>query len=146
LISDESMPTTLNCHYSPLRETERLLAAGQVLAQTRLNADDMLTAEDAANLKGANPELLIREAAAGRLIGVRSDDKGMVFPAWQFRPGLKAAIRAISQELHSTDGWTLLRFFESPQVALDELSPRQAIERGLPLERIVDLARAWEFS
>lgn len=139
------MPTIPNILYSPLRETQRLLAAGQVWAQNRLNADDLLSTEEAAQFAEAEPELLIGDVKNGRLIGIPSDARGMVFPEWQFGPVFRAAIRAVSQKLNSSDGWTLLRFFESPHIALDGLSPKQAIEQGHPLARIVDLARSSEY-
>ena len=140
------MPATFDHLYSDHKETLHLLSAGQVWAHARLEAEDMLGGAEAAKLAGTDLELLNRNAADGRLIGIPSDAKGMVFPRWQFSPAFKTAIRVVSQELHSSDGWVLLRFFESPQIALDGLSPKQAIEQGHPLVRIIDLARASKFA
>lgn len=140
------MPATFDHLYSDLSETLHLLAVGQVWAQIRLNADDMLSAAEAAKFVGTNPELLIHDAATGRLIGIHSGAKCVAFPRWQFTAVFKSAIHAVSQVLSTPDGWTLLKFFESPQIALDGLSPKQAIEQGHPLVRIIDLALASEFA
>lgn len=76
----------------------------------------------------------------GRCIGIPG--RGMALPRWQFDPLVWPAIQVVGKELGVTEGWQLLSFMESPAPALNGLTPRVALEQGVPISRIAGVAMA----
>lgn len=106
---------------------------------SRLDANDMLSTDDAANLLCTTRVTINAWIAKGKAIGLTQIRRGYKLPRWQFEPALWAAIPQVSAALGTHEGWALLKFFETPQGALDGLTPRQAVEQGA-LDRVIELA------
>ena len=128
--------------YASVADSRELLATGAVFRSTRLDAADMLSTDAAAALARTSRVTINAWIKSGRAIGVAHLRRGFRLPRWQFEEPVFAAIRPVSDALGSRDGWTLLRFFESPQGALDGISPRQALEQGVSAKQIAALATA----
>lgn len=107
----------------------------------RLDANDMLSTDMAADLVGTTPATINAWIAKGRAIGLTQPRRGFKLPSWQFEPVLWDAVPKLSKALGTTEGWALLAFLETPSGALGGLTPRQAIEQG-HLARVVEVAGA----
>ncbi len=119
-----------------------LLARGADYRRLRINASDMITTDEAAEMSGTTRETINAWIKSGRCIGVTHLRRGFKVPKWQFEPCVFPVLQALSKALGTTDGWPLLSFLETPHEALDGLAPRIALERGVPVQRIVGLATA----
>ena len=128
--------------YGSEAQTTELLRRGAVYRQQRISATDMVTTNEAAELSGTSRLRVISCIKSGRCIGVRHLSRGFKVPKWQFEPFAFPAIQEISHALGTTDGWKMLSFLETPHEALHGLTPRIAMEQGVPYARIVDLATA----
>jgi hypothetical protein len=122
--------------YASAAAKQNLLAASRGYREQRLVAKDMISIEAAAELLNTNKIQIESWAAAGRVIGLRSERPGLRMPRWQFDPVFLQALPRLSTELGTHDGWALLTFLESPLGALNGRSPRQAIEQG-EVQRVV---------
>ena len=107
----------------------------------RLDANDMLSTDMAADLVGTTPATINAWIAKGRAIGLTQPRRGFKLPSWQFEPVLWDAVPKLSKALGTTEGWALLAFLETPSGALGGRTPRQAIEQG-HLARVVEVASA----
>ncbi|WP_157522141.1 hypothetical protein [Mitsuaria sp. 7] len=125
--------------YVSVAETKALLAASQEWRQARLNADDMLSTEEAAVLAGTSRVTINAWIAKGRAIGLSQTRRGYRLPRWQFEPALWELLPALSKALGVTGGWAILSFLETPLGGLEGVTPRQAIEQGRS-ERVLELA------
>ena len=121
-------------------ETKSLLGGGLAGRQKRLEAGDMVSTDDAAELTGTSRVTVNAWISKGRAIGLTQTKRGYRMPAWQFDDPIWTVLPAVSQALGTKEGWALLAFLETALGALDGATPRAAIERGLA-ERVVDLAR-----
>ncbi len=119
-----------------------LLRDGAEYRRQRINASDMITTEEAAELSGTTRVTVNAWIKGGRCIGVTHLRRGFRIPKWQFEPYVFPVIQALSEALSTNDGWVLLSFLETPHEALDGLAPRIALEQGVPGRRIVELATA----
>lgn len=128
--------------YAPASQTAALLRSGAAYRRERMDAADMVTTEDAAQLAGTTRVTINAWIKSGRCIGISYLRRGFKLPRWQFEPSIFEAIRPIAHTLGSSDGWQLLSFLETPSQSLDGLTPRAALEQGLPSERILALATA----
>jgi hypothetical protein len=128
--------------YASETQTADLLHRGADYRRQRINASDMITTDEAAELSGTTRETINAWIKSGRCIGVTHLCRGFKVPKWQFEPCVLPVLQALSKALGTTDGWPLLSFLETPHEALDGLVPRIALERGVPGQRIVDLATA----
>lgn len=128
--------------YGSEAQTTELLRRGAVYRRQRISASDMVTTNEAAALSGGSRLEVISCIKSGRYIGVRHLSRSFKVPKWQFEPFALPAIQAISHALATTDGWIMLSFLETPHEALHGLTPRIAMEQGVPYTRIVDLATA----
>lgn len=135
-------PSTTSATYCSEAQTTELLRRGAAYRRQRISASDMVTTDEAAALSGRSRLEVISCIKSGRYIGVRHLSRGFKVPKWQFEPFVFPAVPAISQALGTTDGWTMLSFLETPHEALHGLTPRIAMEQGVPYARIVDLATA----
>jgi hypothetical protein len=127
--------------YASAAETKALLAGSLASRMARLEADDMLSTDMAADLVGTTRVTINAWIAKGRAIGLTQTRRGFKLPSWQFEPVLWDAVPKLSKALGTTEGWALLTFLETPSGALGGRTPRQAIEQG-HLTRVVEVAGA----
>lgn len=128
--------------YASEAQTAALLRRGAEYRLQRINASDMITTDEAAELSGTTRVTINAWIKGGRCIGVTHLRRGFKMPKWQFEPYVFPVIQSLSQALGTTDGWQMLSFLETPHEALDGLAPRIALEQGVSGQRIVDLAAA----
>lgn len=128
--------------YATEAQTAALLRRGAEYRRQRINAPDMITTDEAANLSGTTRVTINAWIKSGRCIGVTHLRRGFKMPKWQFEPYIFPVIQSLSGALGTTDGWQMLSFLETPHEALDGLAPRIALEQGVSGQRIVDLATA----
>ncbi len=126
--------------YVSASQTQALLAGSLAARMVRLDANDMLSTDQAADLVGTTRVTINAWIAKGRAIGLTQTRRGFKLPSWQFEPALWEAIPQLSKALGTPEGWALLTFLETPAGALGGLSPRQAIEQGHSAQ-VVELAR-----
>jgi hypothetical protein len=107
-----------------------------------MEAADMITTDAAAKLAGTSGVTVNRWIKAGRCIGVADPRSDFKLPSWQFEPFIWPMLQPLGECLGTTDGWQLLSFLETPLMALDGLTPRMALEQGVPVDRILTLATA----
>lgn len=114
--------------------------AGSLAARmNRLEANDMLSTDGAADVVGTTRVTINAWIAKGRAIGLTQMRRGFKLPSWQFEPAMWDAVPQLSKALGTREGWALITFLETPLGALGGHTPRQAIERG-HLARVVELA------
>ena len=128
--------------YATEAQTAVLLRRGAEYRRQRINASDMITTDEAADLSGTTRVTINAWIKSGRCIGVTHLRRGFKMPKWQFEPYVFPVIESLSEALGTTEGWQLLSFLETPHEALDGLAPRIALEQGVSSQRIVDLAAA----
>jgi hypothetical protein len=133
---------TANDPYASEAQTSALLRTGAQYRRERMDAQDMITTEEAASLAGTTRVTINAWIKSGRCIGVAHLRRGFKLPRWQFEPAVWAAIAPLAAQLGSDDGWRVLGFLETPLPALDGITPRAALEQGLPIDRITALATA----
>lgn len=138
---DTRRPSTAD-PYASEAQTTALLRRGAEYRRQRINASDMITTDEAAELSGTTRVTINTWIKTGRCIGVTHLRRGFKLPKWQFEPYVFPVIQSLSEALGTADGWQMLSFLETPQEALDALAPRIALEQGVPGQRIVDLATA----
>jgi hypothetical protein len=128
--------------YASADQTRALLASGAEYRRIRIEAADMVTTDEAADLAGTSRVTINAWIKAGRCIGVSNLRRGFKLPRWQFEPTISPLLQSLSKTLGTTDGWQLLSFLETPSLALDGQTPRSALEQGVPGDRILALATA----
>lgn len=128
--------------YATATQTAALLRSGVQYRRDRMDAADMITTDEAAELAGTSRVTINAWIKSGRCIGVSNLRRGFKLPRWQFEPAIWPALQPMAKSLGTSDGWQLLAFLESPATALDGQTPRAALEQGAPLERILALATA----
>lgn len=128
--------------YASEEKTTALLRSGAAYRRERIQAADMITTDEAAELAGATRVTINAWIKAGRCIGVAHLRRGYKLPRWQFEPFVFPHLQPLSQVLCSADGWQLLAFLESPHPALDGQTPRGALEQGMEATRVLGLATA----
>lgn len=142
------LPTRATSHtqtvdpYATEAQTAALLRSGAQYRRDRMEAQDMITTEEAAQLAGTTRVTINAWIRNGRCLGLSHLRRGYKLPKWQFEPALWAAIEPLSAQLGSVDGWSLLGFLESPRQALDGLTPRAALEQGIGLDHVLAVASA----
>ena len=128
--------------YETPEQTSELIAASLPQRQTRLEAADMLSADEASELAGLPVEAVTRAVSEGKLLGLKGAGLGLRLPRWQFSEPMLSALPRIAAGLGTTDPWSILAFLESPHGALGERTARTAIEQG-ELERVIEVV-TWE--
>ncbi len=128
--------------YASEAQTDALLRSGAAYRRERIQAADMITTEEAAELAGTTRVTINAWIKAGRCLAVSHLRRGFKLPRWQFEPSVFPQLQPLWQALGASDGWQLLAFLESPHPALDGQTPRVALEQGTDTQRIVDLATA----
>jgi hypothetical protein len=128
--------------YATEAQAAALLRLGAQYRRQRIDASDMITTDEAADLSGTTRATINAWIKSGRCIGVTHLRRGFKVPKWQFEPYVFPLIHSLFEGLGTTDGWQMLSFLETPHEAVDGLAPRIALEQGVPGQRIVDLAIA----
>ncbi|MDO8770478.1 MAG: hypothetical protein Q7K57_17595 [Burkholderiaceae bacterium] len=128
--------------YASEAQTTALLRTGAQYRRDRMDAQDMITTEEAANLAGTTRVTINAWIKSGRCVGVAHLRRGFKLPKWQFEPAMWAAIAPLSAQLGTADGWRVLGFLETSLQALGGLTPRAALEQGVALDRVLALANA----
>lgn len=127
--------------YASAAQTKAFLAGSMAARTARLEANDMLSTDMAADLVGTTPVTINAWVAKGRAIGLTQARRGFKLPSWQFEQVLWDAVPKLSKALGTTEGWALLAFLETPSGALGGWTPLQAIEQG-HLARVIEVAGA----
>jgi hypothetical protein len=107
-----------------------LLANSFANRQQRLQAQDMISTDEAAELASTSRVTINAWIAKGRAIGLTQTKRGFRMPRWQFEPRIWEALPNLSAALGTKEGWALLAFLESPHGGLGGRTPRQAMEQG----------------
>jgi hypothetical protein len=128
--------------YASTSETAALLHSGAQYRRERMDAADMITTDQAAELAGTSRVTINAWVKSGRCVGVSNLRRGLKLPRWQFEPAIFPLLQPIAKSLGRNDGWQILAFLETPVTSLDGLTPRAAIEQGIPGDRILALATA----
>lgn len=128
--------------YASEAQTDALLRSSAAYRRERMQAADMITTDEAAELAGTSRVTINAWIRSGRCIGVAHLRRGFKLPRWQFEPFVFPLLQPLSQALGTTDGWQLLAFLESPSPALDGQTPRVALEQGVDSQRVLGLAIA----
>ena len=126
--------------YATVAETEALLREGQRYRHERLRAADMITVTEAASLLNVDASTIATWISGGRCIGLAGPDGTLRIPRWQFEPAVWSAIQLIGGSLGTQEPWLILVFLETPTPALEGLTPRVALERGVAIERVLAAA------
>ena len=128
--------------YATAAQTQALLRSGAQYRRERMDAADMISTDEAAELAGTTRVTVNAWIKAGRCIGVAHLRRGLKLPRWQFEPAVWPVLQPLAKALGTHDGWQLLSFLESPAPALDGQTPRAALEQGAAPDRILALATA----
>lgn len=120
-------------------EARALLANSLASRQQRLQAGDLISTDEAAELAGTSRVTVNAWIAKGRAIGLTQIKRGHRLPRWQFEPRMWEVLPQLSAALGTKQGWALLAFLESPHGGIGGLTPRQAIEQG-QAARVIQLA------
>ncbi|WP_232540237.1 helix-turn-helix domain-containing protein [Azohydromonas aeria] len=120
-------------------ETRALMAGSVAFRQKRLEAGDMVSTDEAAEMTGTSRVTINAWINKGRAIGLTQIKRGFRMPRWQFDAPMWDVLPQLSQALGTKEGWALLAFLETPHGGLNGATPREAIERGEGA-RVVDLA------
>ncbi|MFG6487956.1 hypothetical protein ACG04R_14830, partial [Roseateles sp. BYS78W] len=127
--------------YVSAAQTRSLRVGSLAALGERLQAGDMVTADQAAALAGTTRATINAWIIEGRAIGLTRTRRGFRLPRWQFEPTVWDVIPALAKALGTTEGWALLSFLETPLGGLQGRTPRQAIEEG-DAARVIELAVA----
>jgi hypothetical protein len=128
--------------YASEAQTAALLRSGAAFRRERMNAADMLTTEEAAELADTSRVTINAWIKSQRCVGVSHLRRGFKLPRWQFEPTVFPLLQPLAKALGASDGWTVLSFLESAHPALDGLTPRMALDKGMSPQRILDIATA----
>ncbi|MDP3165917.1 MAG: hypothetical protein Q8N06_10770, partial [Hydrogenophaga sp.] len=83
--------------YASEAQTTVLLRRGAEYRRQRINASDMITTEEAAELSGTTRVTINAWIKSGRCIGVTHLRRGFKIPKWQFEPYVFPVIQALSE-------------------------------------------------
>lgn len=133
--------STPSSDFVSLAETKALMAGSLAIRQQRLEAGDMVSTDEAAQMTGTSRVTMNAWIANGRAIGLSRIKRGYRLPKWQFDAPMWDTLPQLTKALGTKEGWALLSFLETPHPGLDGATPREAIERGMQ-DRAVSLAGA----
>lgn len=127
--------------YASQAQTSALLRAGAQYRRERMDAQDMISTDEAASLACTTRVTVNAWIKSGRCIGVSHLKRGYKLPRWQFEPSVWGAVAPLVK-LFGNDAWRTLGFLETPTPALDGMNSRAALEQGVAIERVLALAKA----
>ncbi len=121
---------------APNAELSEALAAalerGRLRAADILSSEDMLSAEDFAELLGTTRVTVNTKRQSGQILGLDGAKRGFRFPTWQLnREGKPFAELSVLHDLLG-GAWAVYRFLVQPHGELDGLTGREALEQGRP--------------
>lgn len=128
--------------YATAEASSAVINAGAAFRKNRIEAADMMTTDQAADLAGVSRVTINAWIKQNRCIGIANLRRGFKLPNWQFEPQIFQLIEPLFEALGTTDGWILLAFLESSHEALDRRTPLVALAQGESAERILQLAVA----
>lgn len=131
--------STTSNDFVSVAATKALLADSLAMRQQRLDAGDMVSTEEAAQMTGTSRVTMNAWIASGRAIGLTRVKRGFRLPKWQFEVPMWEALPKLTKALGTAEGWAVLTFLETPHPGLDGATPREVIERGLQ-DRAITLA------
>lgn len=129
------------CYASAAQSAGRL-RGGDKYRRDRMDAADMLTVEEAAEVAGTSPNEIEGWIKSHRCIAVFNRCRQYKLPRWQFEPYVWNVLQFLTSALCATDGWQVLVFLETRALALGGETPRAALEQGVRAQRILALAAA----
>lgn len=94
--------------YASAAQTKAFLAGSLAARTARLEANDMLSTDMAADLVGTTPVTINAWIAKGRAIGLTQTRHAFKLPSWQFEPALWDAVPKLSKALGTTEGLSLI--------------------------------------
>ena len=106
-------------------------ARGKVRAATILAGDDMLSADQFAELLGTTRMTVNTKRQNHQVLGLEGAKRGFRFPAWQVDEDGKpfAALPRLFERLGGGP-WSVYRFLVQPHPELDGMTGREALRRG----------------
>jgi hypothetical protein len=115
-------------------ELEKALAAargrGRIRAAEILSGEDMLGAEDFAELLGTTRVTVNTKRQNGQVLGLDGARRGFRFPVWQLNAEGKPYPELASLSERLGGPWAVYRFLVQPQGALGGRTGREALEQG----------------
>lgn len=102
----------------------------------------MLTLTEAAHLAGVSQLVLGEWVKEGRAIGLEWPPGEWHLPAWQFEAPIWNVLESLGVALGVKEGWALLTFLETPHGGLDGVAPKEALLRGVSVDRIQLIAES----
>lgn len=127
--------------FAPVSVTRSLLADSIERRMAILNAADMLTTDQSAELVGMTRVGIVDRIKRGAAIGMIGPKRGYKLPKWQFEPQMWQVLPRIIAALSTVEGWAIYSFMETPHGALNGQSPRRALEQGR-VDEVLGLAAA----
>ena len=121
--------------------TRKLLSESLERRLAILDAADMLTTDQGADLMGMTRAEIVDRIKRGAALGLVGPKRGYKLPRWQFEPLVWQSLARVSEALGSTEGWEVFSFLETPHGALAGATPRRALEQGR-VEEALGLAAA----
>ena len=130
-----------------LAEADPLVLAklrGMEAQRDLLNAEGgCLTVAEVASVLGISRQAVDKRRGTGGLLALSATRRGYLYPAWQFAQGdVLPGFKAVSAALAEADPWSRVRFFVSPNTALDGRKPIVALQRG-GVDEVVRAAELW---
>lgn len=130
--------------YASPNVTKALLADSLPARNERLASAEMVSSDEAAVLAQTTRATVNAWIDKGRCIGLTQPKRGYRLPRWQFEPRMWDVLPKLATALNIRDGWALVSFLESPNGALNGVTPRAAIEQGQGA-RVLQVAEAEGF-
>jgi len=87
---------SINSPYATATQTAVLLRSGVQYRRDRMEAADMITTDEAAELAGTNRVTINAWIKSGRCIGVSNLRQGFKLPRWQFEPAIWPALQPMA--------------------------------------------------
>lgn len=138
-LTDRNRPSA--CYASAAQSAGRL-RAGDMYRHDRMDAADMLSVEEAAEVADTTPSEIEGWIKSHRCIAVFNRYRRYKLPRWQFEPNLWNVLQSLASALCTTDSWQVLVFLETRALVLGGQTPRAALEQGVEAHRILALATA----
>lgn len=134
----EAFPEASTARIDPLAKAR---ARGVSLRRRILARDDMLTLAEAGQALGLTAPAVNDRFRAGKLIALEAGARGRRYPAWQFEDEVAGRpLEAVLEVLKGLNPWASYRFFTTPDSALEDETPLDALRRG-DIEAVVEAAK-----
>lgn len=134
-ISEESVATSAPSSASAPVEQDRAIAEalerGASAARRILADEEMLTADELADLLGTNRATINNWRRTHRLLGLKGPLRGYKYPRWQLDPnGVPFEVIPLLFEILGDHPWAVYRFLVQHHPELGKLTARQALQAG----------------